>query len=75
MSKKTIPHKVWRRIVRATKTNDCQVGSVILFWFATTLGGLLSRTANVPTWYCILVGSIWVLVAFISNLINPLDEN
>jgi len=75
MNKKSIPHRVWNRIVRATKTNDAQVNGVIIFWLLTTLGGLMSRTANVPVWYCISVGSIWVLIAFIANLINPLDED
>lgn len=75
MNKKSIPYRVWHRIVRATKTNDAQVSGVCTMWLFTTLGGLMSKNSNIPIWYCICIGSIWVLVAFIINLFYPLDED
>lgn len=73
MSKKSIPYRVWHRVVRATKTNDAQVNGVCMMWMLTTVGGLMSRNTDIPIWYCIAFGSIWVFIAFILNLINPLD--
>ena len=73
MNKKSIPHRVWNRIVRATRTNDAQIGGVCMLWMLTSLGGLMSKNSDIPVWYCICFGSIWVFVAFILNLINPLD--
>lgn len=73
MNKESIPYRIWHRIVRATKTNDAQVNSVATMWFITSVGLATRQDTNIPIWYCIAFGFIWVIIAFIINLISPLD--
>lgn len=69
----SILHKIWNRIIRATKTNDAQVHGVVFFWCVTTLGLLARERPILPVLFCISAGSIWVVIAFLMNLIDPLD--
>jgi len=75
MNKNSIPSRIWNRIIRATKTNDAQINGVCLMWLFTIIGSLTSSNGRVPIWYTISFGSIWIIIAFIHNLINPLDED
>ena len=67
--------KIRRRIVNATKTNDVQIGSVAFMWVLTSFGLATREHPNIPVWYCLAVGSIWAIAAFILNLIDPINPD
>ena len=61
------------RLRAAFRTNEPQATSVVMFT-ALNLLACIKRDGHTPWWFWLGAGTFWVILAFVSNLIDPIPD-